>query len=324
MSDKPTGKLSLKAIETFIAVTEEKSVSRGAQRLGASISATSLQLSNLEASLAAKLIERSAQRFELTEAGHLFRERALRILDEIDGARADLTHRKGSPHFVLRMAVVDDFDNHILPHWLNTLTGHFPNARFAIKSGPSHENFSILSTRAADMVVATDAMESVDWIEEHPLMRDPYILVTSQQMGHSPDLEALKRFPFMRYAREQHMGRQIEAQLRRLKISLPKTHEFSSNQALFAMIKQMDGWTISTAAAIHGTLSHRNKEDHALQFHPLPFPAFSRNISLYARKDILSQVPETAATSLKHSLRHIFDTKINSLDLPSLPIIMSD
>ena len=32
------------------------------------------------------------------------------------------------------------------------------------------------------------------------------------------------------------MGRQIEAQLRRMKFVPPKVHEFSSNQALFAMV----------------------------------------------------------------------------------------
>lgn len=315
------GKLSLKAIEAFIAVVEEGSVSRGANRLGMSISATSLQLSNLEAVLAVKLIERSAQRFSLTEAGHLFRERALRILDELDGAKADLTNRKGSPHFILRMAIVEDFDNHILPRWLSTLSEAFPNAHFAVKSGPSHENFSILSSRATDLIVAVDAMDSVEWIEEHPLMQDPYILVTAPNIGLDPTIETLKKHPFVRYAREQHMGRQIEAQLRRVKFTPPKTHDFSSNQALFSMVAACGGWTISTAAAVQGTFAHRAEDYRQFAFSALPIPSFSRNVSLYARKDILSQVPEIAAASLRQSLRETFSESNNTLRLPKLPIV---
>lgn len=324
MVEHKGGKLSLKAIEAFIAVVEEGSVSRGANRLGISISATSLQLSNLEAALAVRLIERSAQRFSLTEAGLLFRERAMRIMDELDGAKADLTNRKGSPHFVLRMAIVEDFDNHILPRWLGILSEAFPNAHFAVKSGPSHENFSILSSRATDLIVAVDAMDSVDWIEEHPLMQDPYILVTAPEIGNEPSLDTLQKYPFIRYAREQHMGRQIEAQLRRVKFTPPKSHEFSSNQALFSMVAATKGWTISTAAAVHGTFAHRAEAFRSLKFSALPIPAFSRNVSLYARKDILRQVPEMAALSLRDSLKEIFSEANNSLHLPRLPIFHQD
>lgn len=311
--------LSLRSIEAFVAIAEEQSVSKAAKRLGASVSSVSMQLSNLEKVLDARLVERSAQRFALTEAGLAFRQRALRILDELDGARGDFTNRKGSPHFILRMAVVEDFDTHILPQWLEALSGAFPNARFAVKSGPSHENFSILGSRATDLIVAVDAMDPVDWIEEHPLMRDPYLLVMSKRLSGKPDERLLSRHPFIRYAREQHMGRQIEAQLRRIKFVPPHLHEFSSNQALFSMVAQTGGWCISTAAAIHGTLSQENGLLHKLRFHKLPFPAFSRNVSLYARKDILSEMPETAAQNLRTVLASVFDPQSNSINLPLLP-----
>ncbi len=322
-SSEQRDKLSFRAVETFVAVVEERSISRAAKRLGASISAVSLQLSNLEKSLDTKLVERSAQRFSVTEAGHLFRERALRILDEVNGARADLMNRSEAPHFKLRMAVVEDFDNHILPAWLASMSETFPNSRFVVKSGPSHENFSILGTRATDLIVAVDAMHPVDWIEEHVLMQDPYMLVTAENIPEAADLDTLRKSPFVRYAREQHMGRQIEAQLRRTKFVPPRKHEFSSNQALFSMVSKTGGWAISTASAIHGTLSHRNPDQLKLRYALLPLPAFSRTVSLYARKDILSSVPQQAAMLLRQCLQRTFDHADNRLKLPLLPRIIS-
>lgn len=319
-----TSGLSLKAIETFVAVSDEGSLTGGAQRLGTSISATSLRISNLEKALDVRLIERSAQRFELTEAGRLFRQRAMKILDELASVRSDFTTRQGSPHFVLRMAIVEDFDNHILPKWLGLLSEDFPNASFAVRSGPSHENFSILGGRAVDLIVAVDAMDPVDWIEEHPLIRDPYVLVTCADQTQPPGIGNLSDLPFIRYSRELHMGRQIEAQLRRIKFAPSRLHEFSSNQALFAMIAATGGWSITTAAAAHGTLSRDRQQALGLQFHDLPFPAFARNVSLYARRDILNDVPERAAAGLRSVLERVFSPVENHLGLPRLPEVILD
>ena len=334
MEQQRPGKLSLRAMEAFIAVVEEQSISLAARRLGISISAVSLQLSNLESVLDCRLVERTAQRFAVTEAGRLFQQRALRIIDEIDGARTDLITQSGSPHFDLRLAVVEDFDTHVMPRWLAALGRAFPNSRFVVKSGPSHENFSILSSRAADMIVAADAMEPVDWIEEHPLMRDPCVLVTGPDIAGSgdsgssisvsggsgaPSLETLMSYPFVRYARDQHLARQIEAQLRRVKSVPPRGHEFSSNHAVFAMVAETGGWAISTVSAIRGTLPSLESARAPLSVHKLPFPAFSRTISLYARKDILSAVPEMAAIELRTCLKDIFSARSTGFDLPARP-----
>jgi DNA-binding transcriptional LysR family regulator len=47
------GRLTLRAIEIFVAVIEEGSFSTGARRLGASTSSVSQQVTNLEAALGA-------------------------------------------------------------------------------------------------------------------------------------------------------------------------------------------------------------------------------------------------------------------------------
>ena len=49
-------RLTLRAIEIFVAVIEEGSFSTGARRLGASTSSVSQQVTNLEAALGARLM----------------------------------------------------------------------------------------------------------------------------------------------------------------------------------------------------------------------------------------------------------------------------
>jgi len=116
-----TSKLSFRAVEVFVSVVEEQGVTPAAKRLGASPSAVSLQLSNLEAVLGAKLIERSSQRFALTPAGELFHPRALRILDEISSASAVLSKSNVSPRMVLKISVIEDFDSMVVSPWLTAI-----------------------------------------------------------------------------------------------------------------------------------------------------------------------------------------------------------
>jgi len=295
-------KLSFRAIEVFICVVEEQGVTPAAKRMGASPSAVSLQLSNLERVLGARLIERSSQRFSLTPAGELFHPRAMRILDEVSAASAVLSKSNVSPRMVLKIAVIEDFDALVVAPWLISIRELYPNIRFNMRSGPSHESHEALGNRSADMIVAVEAMESADWVEEHSILNDPYILVQSEQASRARSLDDLMKFPFIRYSREQLMGRQVEAHLRRNKCVPPREHEFSSNQMVFAMVDAQGGWTITSMAAFASAYASGGK----LKVAELPFPAFSRRIALYARKDALGDLPAEFADLLRTSLRSEF------------------
>lgn len=217
MKEAAQGKLSLRAIEVFVAAIEEGSISKAAKRLGASASAVSLQLSNLEEVLDARLIERSSRRFQLTSAGELFAPRAKSILDEVTIAKAEMSSASHAPKMDISMAVIEDFDSEILPHWIAKLQDEFPQCNFTIRSGASHENHAALSSRGFDMIIAADNTSDIDWIEEHPVLYDPYILVASTPEIANASIEDLMQLPFIRYSQEQLMGRQIEAQFRRIK-----------------------------------------------------------------------------------------------------------
>lgn len=305
MSINSNSRITLRAVEVFVAVIEEKSISKAAKRLGSSSSTVSLQLSNLEAALGQRLVERSAQRFEITPAGKVFRPRALRILDELTGAMVDLSGNNILPSLVIRLAVIEDFDANILPEWLTAIQGEFVNLRFIVKSSPSHENHSSLSSRAADIVLAVDAMDTVDWVEEHPVLRDPYVVVKSNQATLDENSEMLLQRPFIRYSREQHMGRQIEAQLRRTKFAPARTHEFSSTLAVLSMVKACNGWAITSASSLLGVTMA------GLVASRLPIPAFSRTISLYARRDTLDDIPDQFAALL----RNVFEINLAEASL---------
>lgn len=303
MSEHEISKFSFRAVEVFVTIIEEGAVNAAAKRLGASPSALSLQLSNLEATLGARLIQRSSRHLALTEAGEVFYPRALNILDEVSSAKAALARTSPTSRLLIKMSVIEDFDTFVLPSWLTALKLDFPNLRFNIQSGPSHENHAALVNRSADMIVAIETSETSEWVEAHDLLFDPYILVRSRNLGEMNSLEELMDMPFVRYSREQFMARQIEAHLKRNKRTPARDHEFSSNHAVFSMVEALEGWTITTACAFAFTNPNLAGPNARLVASKLPMPSFSRKISLYARRDALGEIPLHFAETLQSVLK---------------------
>ena len=286
--DKNDPPFTFRAVQNFVAAVEAQSVTRAAHRLGTSPSSVSQQLTSLEAALGARLIERSARQFRLTRAGALFLDPAKALLDNIGAAKAKLVLADQAPPLNLRFASIEELDATVTAPWLLKLVDRFPKAALSLTGGASHENHDALSSRAADMTLAVDTVAKVDWVERHPILRDPFILVTAKGAD-------LTNSPMIRYELELAIGRQIEAQLRRTGPVPARGFAFSTNQALFAMTAELGGWAITTALAYLGTPLARDLVDAK----PLHIPRFSRRLELHSRAGALGDLPRIIAGDLR-------------------------
>ncbi|GJH22550.1 LysR family transcriptional regulator [Burkholderia multivorans] len=78
--------MELRHLRYFVAVAEELSFTRAAERLHISQSPLSRRVQDLEAEIGAALLDRSGPRLELTPAGHEFLRRTASILEQVDQA----------------------------------------------------------------------------------------------------------------------------------------------------------------------------------------------------------------------------------------------
>ncbi len=305
MVDSP-GRITLWGIEVFVATAEEGSISAAARRLGASASAVSQQLTNLEGAIGAVLLHRNARPVTLTPAGEVFRRRAATILNEASLARAELAMADLSALTRFRLGMIEDFEADVTPRLLTDLAASMKGCQFLLETGASHHLHDQLDARALDVIVAADMGAEADWMDLHPLMSEGFVVAAPKgTLDPARDMLAqLKALPLVQYTTRHYMGRMIAAHLARQNLTLAHRFELDSYHAILALVAQGAGWTILTPLAL---MRARRFADR-LDVFDLPFAPLSRMISLTARKGVLQDMPAQVAAGLKPLLRDIIVT----------------
>ncbi len=291
------GRITLWGVEVFIATAEERSITAAARRLGASPSAVSQQLTNLEGAMGVTLLQRNARPVLLTPAGEMFRRRAQNIINEAEQAKAELAMRDLSALTRFRLGVIEDFEVDVTPQLLTQMAGELKTCQFLLETGASHFLYDQLDARALDVIVCAEMGAQADWMEVHPLLEDGFV-VAAPKGAIDPDgdvLRQLKRLPFVQYSARHHMGRLISEHLARQNLRLAHRFELDSYLAIMAMVGQGAGWTILTPVALMRARRFAAKVD----VFALPFEPLSRRISLTARAGILQDMPGQVAAKLR-------------------------
>jgi len=293
MSDK-VGRLTLWGVEVFLAVSEEGSVSAAAKRLGASPSAISQQISNLETALGTELMNRRERPMSLTPAGRVLRKRAQTILLEAARARSEIAGLDLSQLGQLRLGMVEDFESSVTPLLIAQMADTLTNTRFELETGPSHRLLDRLEHRALDVIVAAELEVAEDWRESHPMLQDPFVAVVPK--GHR---EAIHTLPLIQYTRRHAMGRMVAHHLSEQGMRLTQRFELDSYRAMLAMVAGGTGWTILSSLGV----LNAGRYASAIEVIPLPTTPLSRRISLTVRRDGVSEMASDIATRLRPLLQ---------------------
>lgn len=295
------GRITLRGIEVFMAAADERSISAAARRLGTSASTISQQLSNLEDALGAPLLERSARPLRLTRAGEIMQRRAQAILNEAAQARAELAMADLSALTLFRLGMIEDFEADVTPRLLGHMAERLTACRFRLETGASHTLQDRLDARELDVIVAAQLGATPDWAENHPLMREGFVVAAPRGAVEAGGdvLTGLRRLPLVQYTQAHYMGRLITGHLARQDIALPHRFELDSYHAILALVGQGGGWTILPPLALMRARRFADQID-VLE---LPMEPLTRTIALTARKDILHDMPAEVAATLKPILQ---------------------
>lgn len=284
----PRRDLSLKWLEIFRICATKGSLQAAAEETGLSISTVSHHLSRLEENLGVKLFDHSRRPMLVTPTGRAFLRKIEGALHDIRTAKAEASAGRLENASYLRIGIVDDFDSFLAPNLAVFLSSIMPNCDFSYHTEWSHSILRMLRNRELDLAVMAYSSENMLDLHDHPFLRDPFVIITPKGQECDPVdlLQGRSNLSFLRFSSNLFVGRQIDAHLRRLSLSLPNRFECANSNTLMAMVAAGSGWSITTA--LHYAHGVQFQDD--VQVHRFPGKGFARTMSVVSTPDCARSV----------------------------------
>ena len=155
-------------LEAFLAISEEGSITKAAQKLHISQPALTRQLKALEEEFGVQLAVRGSRQTDLTKAGRLLRHRAQEMLQLAEKTKKELNAHKEHLLSDLYLCAGETEGLHILTSAFKRIRQSYPNVRLHVTSGDGKYVLEQVDEGLADFGLLFGPMES-DRYETIPL-----------------------------------------------------------------------------------------------------------------------------------------------------------
>lgn len=148
-SQRVVWELDWNLLRSFVVIAEEKSITRAAERLMLKQPSLSNALKRLETRLDRRLVERDANRFELTEAGRLLYEQSVEVFGTISRLPALVRDAKEEVTGHVSIALASHVVSPLFDQALSEFHRRHPRAGLTITVAPSVEVTKLVRERRA-------------------------------------------------------------------------------------------------------------------------------------------------------------------------------
>jgi len=172
-------KMELRQLRYFVAVAEEKNITRAAEKIFLSQPALSRQIKALEEEIGQLLLERSAHSFRLTPAGETFLPKARELLQQAD--RLSHSVRVVNPRERLRIGYAPSMAENLLPRALKKFMGAHPRFHVELCDLCSSELLERVENGKLDLVLTVQPDHRIRTLMWTPLIRSSWHLVVNRE-----------------------------------------------------------------------------------------------------------------------------------------------
>ncbi len=293
---------SIRHLRCFLAVAEEGSFARAADRLGITHSALSATIRAAEAAIGVGLFHRTTRRVELTPAAANFLPVARVLIRDFDTAIDDLRGQAGGQGGHVRIATATSVMAVVLTPVIEALVAQHPDMRFTIRDGVSSDVQNRVLTGDAELGF-TSRWQDDAALSFRPLLRDELGLVVRESHplagDATPRWDGLAAWPYVALTLD--TGTRVALQAAGV---LPQPrHEVSTFTMLAPLLASGDGFSI--VPALFSSLPVAR----GLVFRRMARPVVSREICLITRRG--RALSAAAQELVAHVLR-----RLRQVDLP--------
>ena len=177
--------IPLRQIRAVIAVCEEGSFTRAAERENATQSGISQHVAAVERTLGVKLFERAAGGVTPTPAGLRYYKRCVEAVGTLEQAAEEARSRAGQVTGDLRIGLMPTFTRAVLAPVLEDFVPRYPEVRLHIVEGYSGLLTDMVLDDELDFAVVP-AFEGTVGLKSRLLVRDREMLISGPQRGFTP------------------------------------------------------------------------------------------------------------------------------------------
>jgi DNA-binding transcriptional LysR family regulator len=242
--------ITLRALEIFASVAASGSMTAAAERLGVSQSAVSQAIRGFEEAIGHRLFDRSIRPPVLTLIGTAVLEHTTELVQRLRALEQTVRSADTPQMPLLRIGMANTFAVTAGPGLIERIR-HLARS-WAITSGPSETSIEGVVERRVDFVATFDETSLPDEFVALPILSEPYFLALPAGFaGRFETLQELAaQLDLLRYGRQLHVSRQIEAYLEQENVTAPDRYRFDSIDAVIAMVAAGIGWTLTTPLSL--------------------------------------------------------------------------
>lgn len=285
----PALPFDLRSLEIFLSVCETGAMSSAARALGLTQPAVSLAIGELERKLGFDLFDRTVRPLAVTVAGGLLRQRASALIAEARQIGPLLRETEHGKLPLIRVGLVDSLSRALTMPLAQYLAQHADDV--SILSGLTASHASDLLTRRLDLFLGVDDLEDWAGLERWQLVREPYVLLLPAEVAVPRTVAALRKLAetraLIRFSSRSQTGLEIDAHIRRMGLTVPRSFEADTPYAVAAMVAAGQGFAITTPLCI----LEAALPEASFVSAPLPGPQITRKLTLVARHRELGQLP---------------------------------
>ncbi len=252
--------MDLRQIEYFVALYDERSITKAAARLNVVQPALSMQISRLERTFKAKLFDRTSRGVVPTDIGRTFYGFCQKILSDVYEARRYLRDASGNVSGDVTIGLMPSVANSVLPNALMDYKASYPDVRLRIVEAYSASLLDQLNSGKLDLAIVNNS-SSFERIAITPLFRDYLVLVTrykrEKRLRSQIPSHRIQDFRLALPSKRQGMRVLIDSVLASKGIELKPEIELDSLGPTLELVRESDWATILPVVAVQRALDRR-------------------------------------------------------------------
>lgn len=244
--------MEIRQIQYFLMLCNELHFTEAAEKLGISQPTLSQQIRVIENELGTPLFDRIGKKTVMTEAGQLFRQYALQMVQQLENAKTAVTELTSQNSGQLRVAVLpSDLDYRLTPLLID-FHHDFPKTRVQVI--PSMDITNMVLDNDVDIGVGL-AIQPDSRLERIPFYAESYSLFVNEQHEFAKKeiilAEDLSKIPLVMYPQGFYGRDLIDTWCAEHGLSISTILETGTATSLFQFVKENIGATIQPSQLIH-------------------------------------------------------------------------